>query len=204
METKTSAFNCRSSSSIPHSNASLTSPLVNQAEHNEENHLHDNGNGNRESEDIGFSQDDDDNNNDADVKYVDNEECGGAGNGRPIVGDEDDNVVDSNFVEEAARTKELRRKALLAESNLLKFIHFKCDGRNKNGANNMEVASLSTTTRKKNSGDCENRLKDDANETIYYIKEQTMCVVSKGKEKHDDGSISKAYECENVAGGQMM
>ncbi|KAK8475782.1 hypothetical protein V6N12_066907 [Hibiscus sabdariffa] len=149
METKTSAFNCRSSSSIPHSNASLTSPLVNQvpipsvfvfpplsvcfpgiydvrAEHNEENHLHDNGNGNRESEDIGFSQDDDDNNNDADVKYVDNEECGGAGNGRPIVGDEDDNVVDSNFVEEA------------------------------------------------------------------------------GKEKHDDGSISKAYECENVAGGQMM
>ncbi|KAL4363655.1 hypothetical protein GQ457_04G025520 [Hibiscus cannabinus] len=204
METKTSAFNCRSSSSIPHSNASLTSPLVNQAEHNEENYLHVNGNG--KSEDTGSSQDD------ADDKYADNEEedGGGAGNGRIIVGDEDDNVVDPDVVEEVeesavvkcilcywlgvfsyscsggnsrvlvccengcpialhelcmnykpdfdetgkfycayclfkrvvASAKELRRKALLAEINLLKFIHFKCDGENENGADNMKVADV--------------------------------------------------------------
>ncbi|KAK8669400.1 hypothetical protein V6N13_106831 [Hibiscus sabdariffa] len=264
METKTSAFNCRSSSSTPHSNASLTSPLVNQAEHNEENHLH--GNGNGKSEDTGSHQDDDD-------KYADNEEeGGGAGSGRRIAGDEDDNAVDPDFVEEAGesagvecilgywlgvfyygcsggnsrvlvccengcpialhelcmnyrpdfdetgkfycaycwykqvvvRAKELRREALLAESNLLKFIHFKCDGGNGDGADNMKVVSLSTTAGEKNSGDCENGLKDDANETIYYIQEQTMCVVSKGKEKPDDESTSKAHGCDNVADGQMM
>ncbi|KAL4335577.1 hypothetical protein GQ457_07G041040 [Hibiscus cannabinus] len=56
----------------------------------------------------------------------------------------------------------------------------------------------------KNSVDCENGLKDDANGTIYYIQDQTIYIVSKGKEKPDDESTSKAHGCDNVADRQMM
>ncbi|KAK8550198.1 hypothetical protein V6N13_118719 [Hibiscus sabdariffa] len=56
----------------------------------------------------------------------------------------------------------------------------------------------------KNSRDCENGLKDDANETKYYIQDQTVSVVSKGKEKPDDESSSKAHGCDKVVDGQIM
>ncbi|KAK8644855.1 hypothetical protein V6N13_118717 [Hibiscus sabdariffa] len=171
-----------------------------QAEHNEENQLHDNGDG--KSEDIGSSQDDDDNNDDANDNYANNEkEGGGAGNGRHITDGENSQILvccvndcliamhelcmnyklDFDETEKfycaycwykrvVARANELRRENLLAENNLLKFIHFKCDGGNKDGACNMKVASLSTTTWEKNSGDCENGLKDDTNDARKDIE----------------------------------
>ncbi|GMI70893.1 hypothetical protein HRI_000758600 [Hibiscus trionum] len=107
-----------------------------------------------------------------------------------------------------ARTLDLRREALLAKRELLNFIHLKRDVGNEekheDGADNMKAASLSTTAGEKNSGDCENGLNDDANETIYYNQEQTMCVVSKGKGKPDDESTSKIHGADNVADVQMM
>ncbi|KAK8688677.1 hypothetical protein V6N13_087427 [Hibiscus sabdariffa] len=107
-----------------------------------------------------------------------------------------------------ARTEELRREALLAKRELLNFMHLKRDAGNEekqeDGANNMKATSLSKSAGKKASRDCQNGLNDDANETIYYNQEQTMCVVSKGKEKPDDEITSKVHGADIVADVQTM
>ncbi|KAL4355248.1 hypothetical protein GQ457_06G027730 [Hibiscus cannabinus] len=107
-----------------------------------------------------------------------------------------------------ARTEELRREALLAKRELLNFMHLKRDVGNEkkqeDGADNMEATGLSKTAGKKASRDCENGLNVDANETIYSNQEQTMCVVSKGKEKPDDESTSKVHGADIVADVQTM
>ncbi|GMI66307.1 hypothetical protein HRI_000300000 [Hibiscus trionum] len=211
----------RTSDSSPHSNASVTSPLVYQDEVNEEYHLH--GNGNGESDDT------DDNVVDPDLVEWEGESAGvkcilcnrfsyscSGGNSRVLVCSEigcpialhelcmnfkpyfDDTgkfyCAYCWYKREVARAEELRRKFLLAKIKLLKFIRFKRDGGNEDGSDNMKANSLPTTAAGKNSGDCENGV----NETIYYDQEQTVCVVSHGKEKSDDESS------DNVADGQIL
>ncbi|KAK8569097.1 hypothetical protein V6N13_106975 [Hibiscus sabdariffa] len=191
MKTKTSALNCRSSNSISHSNASLTSPLVSQAEQNEEPHLHGNGSGNGESEDTGSSQGDDDNNDDADDKYDDfdddddddEEEGDGTSNGRDNVGDNDlapDDDAYPDFVEEVGESA--RVKCILGY--WLGVFSYSCGG----GNGRVLVC-------------CENGCPIAMHELCMNTKPDFD---ETGKEKPDDESTSKAHGCDDVADGQIM
>ncbi|KAK8550197.1 hypothetical protein V6N12_038918 [Hibiscus sabdariffa] len=92
-----------------------------------------------------------------------------------------------------ARANELRREDLLAENNLLKFIHFKCDGGNEDGARanelRMEDLLAESNLLKFIHFKCDGGNEDGAGNM---------------KEKPDDENTSKAHWCDNVADGQMM
>ncbi|XVF31962.1 hypothetical protein REPUB_Repub17cG0040600 [Reevesia pubescens] len=112
------------------------------------------------------------------------------------------------YKRELARTKELRRKAMLEKKELSNFICLKRDGGNEgkqeDEAENIKATSVSTMAGKMNSGDCENGLNDDRNETIHHNQEETLGVDSISKERPDEESISKAHGFYNVGDGERI
>ncbi|XWS47274.1 hypothetical protein CRYUN_Cryun14cG0138400 [Craigia yunnanensis] len=114
------------------------------------------------------------------------------------------------YKRELARTKELRRKAMLAKKESSNVVCLKRDGGNEekqeDETENMKAASVSTMAGKINSDDCENGLNDDGNETIHHNQEKTPGVVVESiiKEKSDEESISKTHGFENVGDGERI
>ncbi|XVF76671.1 hypothetical protein PTKIN_Ptkin13bG0285500 [Pterospermum kingtungense] len=98
------------------------------------------------------------------------------------------------FKRELARTKELRKKAMLAKKELSNFICVRRDGKNEeklaDETANVKGASVSTMAEK---GECENGLKlnDDGKETIHHNQDERQGVESISKEKPDDESIPR-------------
>ncbi|XVE72608.1 hypothetical protein DITRI_Ditri11bG0051500 [Diplodiscus trichospermus] len=112
------------------------------------------------------------------------------------------------YKRELARTKELRRKAMLAKQELSNFMCLRRDGGNegkqKDETLNMKGASVSTMAGKVNCGDCENRLNDDddAKEPIQHNHDETQGVESISKEKSDEECISRAQGFDVVGNGE--
>ncbi|XP_022728241.1 uncharacterized protein LOC111283866 [Durio zibethinus] len=112
------------------------------------------------------------------------------------------------YKRELARTKELRRKAMLAKKEMLSFICLKRDGGNEekqeDETENMKAASISTVAGEINSGDCENGLNDDDNETSHHNQKEKPGVESISKEKFDEESICKTHRFDNIEDGERM
>ncbi|XP_022771630.1 uncharacterized protein LOC111314483 isoform X2 [Durio zibethinus] len=133
------------------------------------------------------------------------------------------------YKRELARTKELRRKAMLAKKELSNFICLRNDGGNEEKREGetvkMKEASLSTMAGKVNSGncenglnddddddietiphnqDCENGLNDDDTETIHHNQDERQGVESISKEKSDEESISRGHGFDNVGNGEKI
>ncbi|XVE78257.1 hypothetical protein DITRI_Ditri13aG0129900 [Diplodiscus trichospermus] len=111
------------------------------------------------------------------------------------------------YKQKLARTKDLRRKAVLAKKELSNFCLKKDGGieeKKEDETEFMKAASVSTMAGKINSVDCENGLNDDGNETIHYNLEETLGVESINKEKSDLESHSKTRGLDNVGGDERI
>ncbi|XP_021273934.1 uncharacterized protein LOC110409043 isoform X2 [Herrania umbratica] len=110
------------------------------------------------------------------------------------------------YKRELARTKELRRQALLARKELSNFICLKRDGGNEemqvDETESMKAASVSKVAGKINTGDYENGLNDKNNERIHHDQEETPGVESISKS--DEERNSRACGSENFGDGERI
>ncbi|XP_007049458.2 PREDICTED: uncharacterized protein LOC18612541 [Theobroma cacao] len=110
------------------------------------------------------------------------------------------------YKRELVRTKELRRKAMLARKELSNFICLKRDGGNEemqvDETETMKAASVSTMAGKINTGDSENGLNDKNNERIHHDQEETPGVESISKS--DEERNSRARGSENFGDGERI
>ncbi|OMO89115.1 hypothetical protein CCACVL1_08015 [Corchorus capsularis] len=105
-----------------------------------------------------------------------------------------------------ARTKELRREAMFAKTELSNFICLKRDGVNQEKQDNVtekvKASGVSTMEGKINAGDCEKGLNDDHSERIHHNREEAQSVESISKEKSDEESTSRVHGVEYVGDGE--